>query len=126
MRCTTRWPRTSAVPTRPHRAWVVSISTSSTTRRWAWRWPPATRTSLRCKNVRHWGFNEDHSADLNGDGKVDKTPWGFQDEIKRGKDKRTSVLGKVEWKPSNDVLITADSYYAKAAIREPGLQHWTG
>ncbi len=86
------------------------------------------------KNVRHWGFNEDHSADLNGDGKVDKTPWGFQDEIKRGKDKRTSLLGKVEWKPSNDALwkpsndalITADTYYAKAAIREPGLQHWTG
>jgi TonB-dependent receptor len=78
------------------------------------------------KNVRHWGFNEDHSADLNGDGKVDKTPWGFQDEVKRGKDKRTSLLGKVEWKPSNDALITADTYYAKAAIREPGLQHWTG
>ncbi|MQA40186.1 TonB-dependent receptor [Rugamonas aquatica] len=78
------------------------------------------------KNVRHWGFNEDHSADLNGDGKVDKTPWGFQDEVKRGKDKRTSLLGKVEWKPTKDALITADSYYAKAAIREPGLQHWTG
>ena len=78
------------------------------------------------KNVRHWGFNEDHSVDLNGDGKVDKTPWGFQDEVKRGTDKRSSLLGKVEWKPSSDALITGDAYYAKAAIREPGLQHWTG
>ncbi|MRX07241.1 TonB-dependent receptor [Pseudoduganella sp. FT25W] len=78
------------------------------------------------KNVRHWGFNETNSADINGDGKIDKTPWGFQDEARRGKDKRTSVLGKVEWKPNSDVLITADTYYASAKINERGLQHWTG
>jgi TonB-dependent receptor len=78
------------------------------------------------KNIRHWGFNEDHSADINGDGKIDKTPWGFQDDVRRGKDKRSSVLGKLEWKPNNDVLITADTYYAKAAIDEAQLQHWTG
>jgi iron complex outermembrane receptor protein len=78
------------------------------------------------KNVRHWGFNEDHSADINGDGKIDKTPWGFQDDVRRGKDKRSSVLGKLEWKPNNNVLITADSYYAKAQIDEAQLQHWTG
>ena len=78
------------------------------------------------KNVRHWGFNEDHSADVNKDGKVDKTPWGFADSVKRGTDARSSVLGKVEWKPSSDVQITGDVYYAKAKIREPGLAHWTG
>jgi iron complex outermembrane receptor protein len=78
------------------------------------------------KNVRHWGFNEDHSTDLNGDGKVDKTPWGFQDEARRGKDKRESILGKLEWKPNSDVQITADTYYASAKINERGLQHWTG
>ncbi|MBC3918789.1 TonB-dependent receptor [Undibacterium sp. CY18W] len=78
------------------------------------------------KNIKHWGFNEDHSADLNGDGKVDKTPWGFGDDVKRGTDKRTSLLGKVEWKASPNALITGDVYYAKAAINEPGLQHWTG
>ncbi|NGZ87837.1 TonB-dependent receptor [Duganella aceris] len=76
------------------------------------------------KNKRHWGFNEDHSADINGDGKIDKTPWGFQDEARYGKDKRSSVLGKLEWKPNKDVLITADSYYAEAKIKERGLQHW--
>ena len=78
------------------------------------------------KNVKHWGFNEDHSGDLNGDGKVDKTPWGWGDSIKRGKDERSSVLGKVEWKPSSDAIITADAYYAHAKIREPGLEHWSG
>jgi TonB-dependent receptor len=74
----------------------------------------------------HWGFNEDHSADLNGDGKVDKTPWGFEDELKRGTNERSSVLGKLEWKASPDALVTADLYFARDKIREPSVQHWTG
>lgn len=76
------------------------------------------------KNKRHWGFNETNSVDVTGDGKIDKLPWGFQDEARQGKDKRGSVLGKVEWKPNNDVQITADTYYAEAKIKERGLQHW--
>ncbi len=78
------------------------------------------------KRKNHWGFNEDHSADLNGDGKVDKTPWGFETEIKRGTNERGSVLGKVEWKASPDAQVTADVYYAKNNIREPAMSHWTG
>ena len=78
------------------------------------------------KNVKHFGFNEDHSVDMNGDGKTDKTPWGWGDSAKRGKDKRSSVLGKVEWKASPDAMITADAYYAEAKIREPGVAHWSG
>jgi TonB-dependent receptor len=78
------------------------------------------------KNVRHWGFNENNSVDLNGDGKVDKTPWGFQDDVRRGSNKRSSVLGKVEYKPNSDVLITADTYYAQTKIDEAQMQHWTG
>ena len=75
--------------------------------------------------VEHWGFNENNSGTVNGgDGKVDKTPWGIQDEVKRGRDERTSVLGKVEWKPSTDALITGDAYYEKQAIREPELSHY--
>jgi TonB-dependent receptor len=74
----------------------------------------------------HWGFNEDHSADLNGDGKVDKTPWGFEDELKSGTNERSSVLGKLEWKASPDAMITADLYFARDKIREPSVQHWTG
>ena len=76
------------------------------------------------KNKRHWGFNETNSVDVTGDGKIDKLPWGFQDEARQGKDKRGSLLGKVEWKPNNDVQITADTYYAEAKIKERGLQHW--
>ncbi|ELX10465.1 TonB-dependent receptor [Janthinobacterium sp. HH01] len=78
------------------------------------------------KNVKQFGFNEDHSGDLNGDGKIDKTPWGWGDSAKRGKDKRSSVLGKVEWKPSGDAIITGDAYYAQAKIKEPGVAHWSG
>jgi iron complex outermembrane receptor protein len=52
-------------------------------------------------------------------------PWGFQDDIRRGKNERSSVLAKVEFKPNSDVLITADTYYAKTAIDEDQLQHWT-
>lgn len=69
------------------------------------------------KNVRHWGFDE--SAATN------RTPWGFQDDVRRGDNKRSSVLGKVEWKPNSDVLITADTYYAQTKIDEDQLQHWT-
>jgi TonB-dependent receptor len=68
------------------------------------------------KNVRHWGFNT---------GNDPKTPWGFQDDIRRGKNERSSVLAKVEWKPNSDVMITADTYYSKTAIDEDQLQHWT-
>lgn len=78
------------------------------------------------KRKNHWGFNEDHSADIDGDGKVDKTPWGFETELKRGTNERGSVLGKVEWKASPDAMLTADVYYAKNKIREPAMSHWTG
>jgi len=75
---------------------------------------------------KHWGFNETNSADINGDGKVDKTPWGFEDELKSGTNERSSVLGKLEWKASPDAMITADLYLARDKIREPSVQHWTG
>jgi iron complex outermembrane recepter protein len=74
---------------------------------------------------KHWDFNESHSVDLNGDGKVDKTPWGFEDETKNGTNERGSVLGKVEWKVNPDAMITADLYLARNKIYEPSVQHWT-
>ncbi len=76
------------------------------------------------KRVEHWGFNETNSEDVNHDGKVDKTPWGFAEEVKRGTDKRSSALGKVEWKPNADLFVTGDAYYSKADIREPAVSHW--
>ncbi len=69
------------------------------------------------KGVQQWGFDESTATN--------KTPWGFQDDIRRGDNKRSSLLGKVEWKPNSDVLITADTYFAKTKINEDQLQHWT-
>jgi len=77
------------------------------------------------KLVKHFGFNADHSGDVTGDGKTDITPWGWEDAVKRGKNERASVLGKVEWK-AGDSLITGDIYYSKSDIREPELSHWSG
>jgi TonB-dependent receptor len=76
--------------------------------------------------VDNWGFNETHSVDINGDGKVDKTPWGFQNGVKKGTDKRTSVLGKVEYKPNADLAITGDVYASRSNILEPTLVHVEG
>lgn len=66
------------------------------------------------KNISHWGFDP-----------ATKAPWGFQDDVRRGTNERSSVLAKVEYKPNSDILITADTYYAKSAIKEDQLQHWT-
>ncbi|MEP6502607.1 MAG: TonB-dependent receptor [Betaproteobacteria bacterium] len=77
--------------------------------------------------VDNWGFNNDaNSVDINGDGSVDKTPWGFQNGVKKGTNKRSSVLGKVEWKPTADVALTGDIYFARSNIKEPTLTHVEG
>lgn len=76
--------------------------------------------------VDNWGFNDTHSADVTGDGKVDKTPWGFQNSVKKGTDKRSSLLGKVEYKPSGDIALTGDVYAARSNILEPQLVHVQG
>ena len=76
--------------------------------------------------VDNWGFNENHSADVTGDGKVDKTPWGFANSAKKGTDKRSSLLGKLEYKPNADVFITGDVYGARSNILEPAVVHVQG
>lgn len=73
--------------------------------------------------VESWGFNEDHSADITGDGKIDKTRWGFQTGVKKGTNKRTSATGKLEYKPNADLAITGDIYMAQSNIEEPALTH---
>ncbi|MES3026055.1 MAG: TonB-dependent receptor [Pseudomonadota bacterium] len=78
------------------------------------------------KNINSGGFNEDHSVDLTGDGKVDRTPWGLGDGGTVGVDTRSSLLGKVEWKISPQAMITGDLYYATAKIDEPGFGRWLG
>ncbi|WP_457420467.1 TonB-dependent receptor [Roseateles sp. P5_E7] len=77
--------------------------------------------------VDHWGFNDDtHSRDVTGDGKIDKTPWGFQNGVKKGTNKRGSVLGKIEFRPNKDTSFTADIYSARSNIYEPTLVHVQG
>jgi len=75
--------------------------------------------------VDNWGFNETHSAVLPGTTES-KTPWGFQNGVKKGTDKRSSVLGKLEYRPNDDVAITADVYLARSKILEPTLLHVEG
>jgi len=75
------------------------------------------------KLVKHFGFNTFNPSGVSGNA---KTPWGWEDAVKRGKNERASMLGKVEWKASPDALITSDIYYSRSDIREPELSHWSG
>lgn len=68
--------------------------------------------------VDHWGFNDGHH-----DPAIGKEPWGFQHKVKRGSNQRASVLGKVEYRPSEAFKLTADIYHAKSDIHEPELYH---
>jgi len=78
--------------------------------------------------VEDWGFNTVASGNAGtvpgSNGQQVATPWGFQDQVKRGTDTRSSVLGKVEWKPAQDALITGDVYYESQKILEPELAHY--
>ncbi len=75
--------------------------------------------------VDNWGFNETNSGTLPGTA-VSKTPWGFQNGVKKGTDKRTSALAKIEYRPNTDVAITGDVYLARSNILEPTLVHVQG
>lgn len=73
--------------------------------------------------VESWSFNEDHSADITGDGKIDKTRWGFQTGVKKGTNTRSSAMGRLEYKPNSDFALSADVYAARSKIEEPALTH---
>ncbi len=68
--------------------------------------------------VDNWGFNATNFAPA-----VGIEPWGFQHKVKRGTNKRSSVLGKVEFKPDANFQLTADVYAARSRIHEPELYH---
>ncbi len=68
--------------------------------------------------IDNWGFNEN-----NNDPALGKEPWGFQHKVKRGTNKRMSLLGKVELKPVAGLLITGDVYRGRSNIVEPELYH---
>lgn len=89
-------------------------------------------TSQRQKNgygsFTGWGYNDsaarppagasDYTSDLNGDGKLDATPWGAQMSASRIDQKRTGVSGGLQWKPTDHFELKADALYSKIKITE--------
>jgi TonB-dependent receptor len=75
-----------------------------------------------------WGYNDsaarppagasDYSSDLNGDGKMDATPWGAQMSVSRIDQKRTGVSGGLQYKPTDNFELKADALYSKIEITE--------
>ena len=75
-----------------------------------------------------WGYNDsnarppagasDYSSDLNGDGKLDATPWGAQMSASRIDQKRDGVSGGLQWKPTDHFELKADALYSKIKITE--------
>ncbi len=74
----------------------------------------------------NYGFNGGSAYDVDGTGGSETPPWGFQNQIVNGTNRRSSVLGKVEWKPNADTLVTADVYTANSDIHENSMYHVAG
>jgi len=74
----------------------------------------------------NYGFNGASAWDVDGTGGTETPPWGFQNQVVKGTNKRSSVLGKVEWKPSADTSLTADVYTARSNIHENSMYHVAG
>jgi TonB-dependent receptor len=89
-------------------------------------------TSQKQKNgyvsFQGWGYNDstirqpagasDSSGDLNGDGKLDATPWGAQLEVKKLNQKRNGVSTGLQWKPTDHFELKFDALYSDIKIRE--------
>lgn len=75
-----------------------------------------------------WGYNDsnarapagasDYSGDLNGDGKLDATPWGAQMSASRIDQKRTGVSTGLQWRPTDNFELKGDVLYSKIKIGE--------
>ena len=75
-----------------------------------------------------WGYNDhqarppagasDFTGDLNGDGKLDATPWGAQLSVSRIDQKRTGVSTGLQWKPNDAFQLKGDVLYSKIKIDE--------
>lgn len=68
--------------------------------------------------VQNWGFNTTHAAPA-----VGIEPWGFQNAVKNGTNKRSSALGKIEYRPSDAFALTGDIYAARSNIKEQQYIH---
>jgi TonB-dependent receptor len=74
----------------------------------------------------NWGFNGASAWDVDGTGGKETPPWGFQNQVVNGTNKRSSVLGKLEWKPNSTTSVTADVYNARSNIHENSMYHTAG
>jgi len=80
-------------------------------------------TSQKQKNgyvsFQGWGYNAGADrGDLNGDGKLDATPWGAQLEVKKLNQKRTGASTGLQWKPTDHFELKFDALYSDIKIRE--------
>ncbi|MDP1631699.1 MAG: TonB-dependent receptor [Caulobacter sp.] len=81
-------------------------------------------------SLQGWGYNDstiragDASGDLNGDTRLDATPWGAQTEVKRLDQDRLGLMGAVEWRPTDDFTLKLDGLYSKIDIQEGQDQTW--
>ena len=74
----------------------------------------------------NYGFNGASAWDVDGTGGTETPPWGFQNQVVKGTNKRSSLLGKLEWKPAADTSLTADVYTARSNIHENSMYHVAG
>jgi TonB-dependent receptor len=68
--------------------------------------------------VQNWGFDSG-----NGNKNAAIESWGFQNAVKSGTNKRSSVLGKIEFRPDNKFSLTGDIYAARSNIKEQQYIH---
>lgn len=75
-----------------------------------------------------WGYNDDAlggaPGDVNGDGTFDYTPWGAQTEIKKLDQKRTGLVGAMQWRPNDEFELKFDAVYSEVDIQEDQDQTW--
>jgi len=74
-------------------------------------------------SFQNWGYGYTGQHPADDASKTVTVPWGFQDQVVKGNNKRTSLLGKIEWKPNADTSVTADVYAARSNIKETSLYH---
>lgn len=79
-------------------------------------------------SVQGWGYNDhtmrppegasDNTGDIDGDGNLDPTPWGFQSEVKKLDQDRLGIMGAAQWRPTSDFTLTYDLLYSQVEIHE--------
>jgi len=71
-----------------------------------------------------WGYTDgSNGADVNGDGKIDPTPWGAADELKQLDQTRSGAMGSLQWHSGN-LDVKLDGLYSKIKIDETQNQTW--